>query len=146
MDLGDGGGGPGGGFEVLEQLFDRRLQLLFDDGDRPAMIEGRDLVLEPAQLLDQSGGQQIVAGADDLAELDEGRAQLLQGHAQALPAVVLTGQLLSAFGKQPPYQPSASPEIEGVENLAESVLDQYPGDVPKSSCMSEGTRDGIPRK
>jgi hypothetical protein len=72
MPLGDRGGGQGFAVEVGEHLLDRVAQL--GRQHRLDLVPGSrgDVVGEPAQLLHELGREQVRAGGQDLAELDEG--------------------------------------------------------------------------
>jgi len=70
------------GVELRHRLAQRALDL----GLRQRAVEGRDAVLQQRQLRRHVGRQQVAAGGEDLAELDEDRTQFLQRQAQPLAA------------------------------------------------------------
>src|SRR5690606_764951 len=78
VHLGDGGGGQRRRVETGEDLFRRPAQGGFDLGPQRLEVEGRSSALELFELGDPVGGQQVRAGGQDLAQLDEGGAQRLQ--------------------------------------------------------------------
>ncbi len=79
MDLGYGGRGEGGFLETPKYLGNGLAVCLFDDLPRLFAGEGRDVVLQPGELHGDIVRQQVPAGGEDLAELDEDGAQLFQG-------------------------------------------------------------------
>ncbi|SAJ33735.1 Uncharacterised protein [Enterobacter cloacae] len=86
VDLGHRGRGQRFAFEAGEDLFDLRAQLFLDALDRQLRREGRHLVLQPGQFVGDVVGQQVAAGGENLAELDEDRSEVLQRQAQARAA------------------------------------------------------------
>jgi hypothetical protein len=87
MDLGDRGRGDGLLVDLEEDLLERPPEVLFDRAPDLRERERRHLVLERGQRLDESRREDVRPGADDLADLDEGRAEPLEekgeGRAQA---------------------------------------------------------------
>jgi hypothetical protein len=78
VHLADGRGGDGLGVELGEQLVDGALQLSADDLLDLLVGKGRDGVLEEAELGDHLGRDHVRADGEQLAELDEGRAELVE--------------------------------------------------------------------
>ena len=78
MHLGDGGGGQGRRVETGKDLFRRPAQRSLDLGPQRLEVEGGAGALKLFELGDPVGGQQVRAGGQDLAQLDEGGAQRLQ--------------------------------------------------------------------
>jgi hypothetical protein len=118
VHLGDRGGGQGPPVEVGEQLGDRPAQLGHEDL-LDLVPGGRgDVVLEPSQLVHDLPREQVRAGGQHLAELDEGDPGLLQGlprgAGQALPA----GRGVQ-LGPSPP-----APQVR-----AQAVADRDPADL-----------------
>ena len=74
------------GVDALEDVLPRNLQLLFHHRDDLGLGERRHLVLQVGQLLDELGRKQAGTRGQDLAELGEGRPQLLERLAQPLGA------------------------------------------------------------
>jgi len=74
VNLAQGGGGEGSGVEVCEALLEGAAEFGLDDA--PYFLEGDSwgFVLEEAQFSDSRGREKIAAGAEELAELDEGGA------------------------------------------------------------------------
>src|SRR5690606_20688274 len=66
-------------------------QLFLDALARLGRGEGRNLVLQEGQLGGDVIGQQVAAGGEDLAELDEHRPQVLEGQTQAGAAAEVPG-------------------------------------------------------
>ena len=84
MDLANGRGRHGRIVEVDEELLDGPSELLLDDlAGRCRIILGGSR-LELLQLLGDLKRDEVGPSAQDLAELDEGGAQLLAGKAYAL--------------------------------------------------------------
>ena len=84
MDLGDRGGGDRRVVEAGEQRVDRLAELGLDGAPRLGAGEGRQVVLQLRQVGGDLFAQKIGAGRQRLAELDEGRAHLLQRRRQPL--------------------------------------------------------------
>ena len=90
VDLGHRRGRQRRAVERGEQLAERRAQLALDYLDDLLARHRSDRVLQAGERLDVGGGQEVGAGAEELAELDEDRPQLLQRAGQLLgPGVVL---------------------------------------------------------
>ncbi len=83
MHLADGRGRDRRLVELEEELVDREPELLFDDLLRLLEGERRDLVLERLQLEDDVRRDDVRPRREELAELDEGRAELVEHLAQA---------------------------------------------------------------
>ena len=85
-------GGPGRscrrragcGVDVLEHVLPGHAELLLHHADDLLLGERRHVVLQRRELLDELGRQQVGAGRHDLAELREGRSELLERRAQPL--------------------------------------------------------------
>jgi hypothetical protein len=76
VNLGHGGRGDGAGRELGKDLFDGPAQI-FGDGSRHGLEgEGPDIVLQVGQGLGDVLGHQIGPRAHDLADFDEGGAQV----------------------------------------------------------------------
>ena len=72
--------------ELEEEPLDRLAELLLHDALDVGVREGTDVVLEPAQLDDDVRRHGVGPRREQLAELDEGRAELVQHLAQVLAA------------------------------------------------------------
>lgn len=83
VDLPDRGRGERRRVEAREDFFDRSSELLDDDVPNDLGRDRRRLVLKMRELAEVLGGQKIGAGRENLAELNERRAQLAEGHPQA---------------------------------------------------------------
>ena len=97
VDLGQRAGGDGFSLEAGEQSLEGAVQFAFDRLDSQGAGEGGDVLLEIGQFLDQVLGDQVGAGAEDLSELDEGRSQVLEGHADPLGGGQTGGEVLLFF-------------------------------------------------
>src|SRR5262249_11240896 len=87
VDLADRGSGCRSLVELEEGLLDRQAELFADDSLDLSERNWPDVVLELLQLDDDVGWDDVRARGEELAELDEGRAELLEHLAQA-PATV----------------------------------------------------------
>ena len=87
MHLADRGGGDRLAVELQEEPLDRLAQLLPDDALDLLVREGAHVVLEPAQLGDDVRRQDVGPHREQLAELDEGRAELVEELAEVLAAL-----------------------------------------------------------
>ena len=87
MHLADGRGGDGRLLEVGEELFDGELELLPDRLLDLLERERADVVLEPLELRDDVGRDDVGTGREELAELDERRPELVEHLAQVLAAL-----------------------------------------------------------
>jgi hypothetical protein len=72
--------------ELDEQPLDRQVEVLGDDALHVREREGRDVVLEAAELRDDVRRHDVGPRREQLPELDEGRAELVQHLAQVAPA------------------------------------------------------------
>ena len=88
MHLGDRAGGQRRGVDVVEHVLPRHAHLLLHHLHDLLLGERRHVVLQRRELLDVLGRQQVGPRGQDLAELRERRAELLEGRPQplALPA------------------------------------------------------------
>ena len=84
MHLGDRGSGNRRVVEAGEQRVERLAELGLDDSPGFGAGEGRQVVLQLRQVGSDPFAQEIGAGRQGLAELDEGRAHLLQRRRQPL--------------------------------------------------------------
>ncbi|MCY1528890.1 hypothetical protein D9M68_640120 [compost metagenome] len=124
--LGDRGGGQRLAVEAREQAGDLGAELFLDQRHRVLGIERRHLVLEEGQLVGDVRRQQVAAGRQQLAELDEDRPEVLQRQAQAfaarqvqLPARQPAPGQQEARGGQPPGQ------RQGEQQVVEAVADDH---------------------
>ena len=86
MHLGDRGRGDRIARKTREQFFGRRAQRPRDFTCRERGIEGRHTILQPREFIGDVGRQQIAAGGQHLAELDEDGPEPFQRQAQAFAA------------------------------------------------------------
>ena len=82
VHLGDRGGGQRLRLDRGEDLVDRPAELGGEHRLHLRPRRRRGLVLQPAQLVDELGRQQVAPGGQHLAELDEGDAALVQRRRQ----------------------------------------------------------------
>ena len=83
MHLCDRGRGQRFGIEAGECLADRQAECFLDDAARGIAVERLDPVLQQGQFVGHVRRHQVAAGGQDLAELDEDRAEILQRQARA---------------------------------------------------------------
>ncbi len=134
MDLGDRGRGQGlrvdpgeKGIGRAEFLAENRLGLL----ER----EGADLVPEEAQLLDIGVWQEVRPGAEQLAELHEGRPEILADHPEPLGAV---GRRDVLMAERDVLQWADKPlDMDGRDDVLIAVADQGRQDLPVPGDVSE---------
>ncbi len=98
MDLRDRGRGHRLVLERGEQLGQRPLQLGLDQRLGLGRGEGGQPILQLGQVVGDCVAQEIAAHGQRLAELDEGRAQLLQRPSQPLARPALGAAIGHAFG------------------------------------------------
>ena len=84
VDLGDGGGGEGLGFEGSEKGFEVATEIFFDGGAGDFGAVGGDVGLEFGEFVGEIGAEEVGAGAEHLAQFDEGGAEFGERHADAL--------------------------------------------------------------
>jgi hypothetical protein len=78
VDLADRRGGDRDRVELGEKAFDRLAELLLDHALDVLVREGADVVLQAAELGDDVRREDVGAHREELPELDEGRAQLVE--------------------------------------------------------------------
>ena len=123
VHLPDRGGGDGGRLELREELLDRKPEVLADHPLDVLVRERPHVVLQGLQLEHDVGRDDVGPRREQLAELDEGRAELVQHLAEVLAA--LGGRALrreTLLSGQQVGQPV------GLEEVAEPVLDRHLGD------------------
>ena len=107
VDLGDGGRGDGYAVEGREHLGQRSAQVLLDRATHGGERLGRHPVPQQLELPHQLLGEDALARRDDLAQLDVGRAQPLEGRTQ--PPRQAGARVRSATVAQAPAQPAPTP-------------------------------------
>ncbi|MNZ70471.1 hypothetical protein D3C78_888100 [compost metagenome] len=127
VDLGDRGGGQRFALEAGEDLLDLGAQLFLDARHGEFRRERRNIVLQVCQFVGDIVRQQVTAGGEDLAELDEDRPEVFQGQAQALATAEL--QLLA---RQPAPRQQAAEQAQPPgqhrqfeHQVVESVADRH---------------------
>ena len=143
MGRGEAPGRGGFGIELGEHLGHGCAHLLLDD--RPGLVEGerRHPVLQLAELLDEIGWHQIGPGGEHLPQLDEGGAQVLEGHADLdgdrnVPHEAAATVEASREREQPP-------EAYRLEDLVEAVPGEDQSDFPEPSdgAVRLGEREDV---
>ncbi|MOA08739.1 hypothetical protein D3C78_1285300 [compost metagenome] len=134
MHLGHRGGGQRLALEAAEHLVDGRAELLLDQRHRLLGRERRHLVLQVRQLVGDVRRQQVAAGGQQLAELDEHRAEVFQAAAQALAARHRDGlarQPAPGHGAQQAAQPPGQRQVE--QQVVELVAGGGPLDADQAA-------------
>jgi hypothetical protein len=125
VHLADRGGGDRRRVEVGEELLDAQLEVLADDALDVLVRDRPDVVLELLQLGHDVGRDDVGAGREELAELDEGRAELVEHLAQVPAALGGAGR----GGAEPRAARAAGRSGGGLEEVAEAVPDRDLGDL-----------------
>ena len=126
MDLADRGSGERLAVELDEEALDRLAELLVDDALDLLVRERAHVVLEPAQLGDDVRRQHVGPHREELAELDEGRAELVEELAEVLAALrrrAVDEHFAVATARQEVGQ------LVALEEVAEAVPDGDLGDL-----------------
>ena len=126
MDLADRGGGDRLAVELEEEALDRLAELLLDHALDVLVRERAHVVLEPAELGDDVRRQDVRPHREELAELDEGRAELVEELAEVLAAL---GR--RALGELAAVAPAGQEvgQLVALEEVAEAVPDGDLGDL-----------------
>ena len=141
MGLGQRGGGHRGFIEEGEHLRRRRAQVGFQLLADGRVRQRRYRVLQLGQLGNPFRWQQVDAGGQHLAQLDEGRAEILQGTAHAHRCG--HAQHLLAF--LVPVQQAARAlehggQADAPDHVAEAVADQDGRDFLQPAQVTDGTQ------
>ena len=126
VDLADRGRGQRLAVELEEEALDRLAELLADDALDLLVRERAHVVLEPAQLGDDVRRQHVGPHREELAELDEGRAELVEELAQVLAA--LRRRALDDPRAVPAAREKVG-QLVALEEVAEAVPDGDLGDL-----------------
>src|SRR5918997_4107152 len=110
--------------EALEHLVHRRPELPLDYRLRRPSRHRPNRVLELLELGEDALGQDVRAGGEELAELDEGRPGVVEGTAKA-HAEVRREKFLEALSL-PPIPPDVEDEAEPVADEDASYLGETP--------------------
>ncbi len=127
MDLRDRGRGQRFALEAGIELRHRLAQRALDLGLRQRAVEGCDAVLQQGELGGDVGRQQVAAGREDLAELDEDRPQFLQRQPQAL-AARHRGDRGRRARDQPAQRPQRPEQAGGLYKFVEAIAQQHARD------------------
>ncbi len=138
MDLSDGCRGERLVFELQKQLLDRLSQLLLDDPPHDVRRIGRHVCLQFFQLFGQLHAHHVGAGAEDLAQLDEGGPQFAERQADAgftgLPSEDFAAAVLEpALGKF---------EVKAAEPVGQAVFAEHREDFAPPIDVPIDLRDG----
>jgi hypothetical protein len=117
-----------------EQLVQRLAQLVLDRGDD--LLNGRwwDALAQQAQLGDVLGRQQVVAGREDLTQLDGGCPKLLKRQPQVAR---LADRLVVAAPEAEAPEDRHLVQSELLHQPAQPVARDRPGDLPVAMMMSQ---------
>src|SRR5690554_6904114 len=136
VDLGNGRAGQGLRIKAAEDLVQGPAaqgvpQGRLEDLER----DGGHLVLEALELVQDVGGHQIGTGGEELAQLDEGGPQLLQGLAEPGASALKDALLPAAEARPEPFQAQLlqeEPEPVPAQNLRHLAV---PARQPAASCQ-----------
>ena len=138
VDLGDRGRGDGRLVEFGEDLFRRSAEVLLELRTDLGPGHGRDLGVQLAELVGPFGAEQVGAGRHDLAELDEGRPQRLDGAAHALRLGEARDIGTRRIAGRDPGD-DVQPQL--VEDLGEAVAQEHAGDDEEAAAVA-GSHEG----
>src|SRR5690606_41451070 len=111
-------------------------QLFLDALARLGRGEGRNLVLQEGQLGGDVIGQQVAAGGEDLAELDEHRPQVLKGQTQAGAAAEVPGGRVQLPGADQ-QQAQGPGQRQGSQDLVQAVAGEHQQNAKQAQKGSE---------
>ncbi len=140
VGLGERRGRHRGFVQPGEDLMRRRAKVVFQLLADLRIRQGRYRVLQLGELGDPVRREQVDAGGQDLAEFDEGRAEVFHrpahadrgGHAQDLLGVVPVQQPAGAFEHVSQADPA--------HQVAEAVADQDRGDFLQAPQVTDGSQ------
>ena len=140
MDLRDAGAGERLGAEVGEDLLERAPQRRLDDAAR--LFEGdlRDAVLQGLELVAERLRDEVGARGEDLAQLHEGRAQVLQRGGDALEEGERWDLGFAAIDEQP--DDGLVLEVPGLDDVSQTVAHEDRGDLPEADHVLDGRAGG----
>src|SRR4051812_42811395 len=125
VHLADRGGGDGRLVEVGEELLDAQLELLADHALDVLVWDRADVVLELLQLEHDVGRDDVGTRREQLAELDEGRPELVE-HLAQVPAAF---RRVRRRGVELGVARQQVGQAVGLEEVAEAVPDRDLGDL-----------------
>ena len=139
MDLRHGTGGEWRGIDLLEEgVVEVVGELVLEAGADLFEGDARNIVLELAKLLGPFGWDEVGAGGEDLAHLDEGGAELFEGAADALfPLEVF--EVRGTGGLTDAVQASLDEAVEAdlLHDVAEAVLGENGGDLAVAADVAD---------
>src|SRR6185503_4649941 len=133
VNLADGRCRDGRFLEVEKELLDGQLELLLNDAFDLGVRDGRDVVLERLELEDDVGRDDVRARREKLAELDEGRPELVEHLPDAEAAVrAVRGDVdFPSAARAHPVRPV------GVEEVPEAVLGRDLRDLREAAELAD---------
>ena len=126
MHLADRGGRERLAVELEEESLDREAEVFEDDALDLLVRERAHVVLEAAELADDVRRQDVGPHREQLAELDEGRAELVEELAKVLAA--FRRGALEELGPVPAARDQVG-QLVALEEVAEAVPDGDLGDL-----------------
>ena len=150
MDLGDRPGRERCGIDVLEDVLPRHAELLLHHLDDLLLAERWDIVLELRQLDDELRRDQVGTGREDLPELAEGRAQLLERLTQPLRLADSTDRAFVVGASEELLQPMLGEDRGDRGSTCHEVrlclgLDGARTDRREAPWVAHGARDAVGR-
>ena len=143
VHLGDGGGGQRVAVEACEQAVGGLAEAAFHLGQRLFSGERRHFVLELGQLLPDVRRQQVLAGGEGLAELDEDRTQILQRLPDPVPACRLVPARPPGGRRQPEQQARRTQQPGFVQKFVDTVPDQHPLDGKQADKKLDAIQEAL---
>ena len=142
MHLGDRGGGHRLLDEFAEHLLDRLPEIRLDRRPRRRDRKRRQAILERCKVMGNVVAQEIGAGRQALAKLDEGRPHLLQRRGQPLARPAL-GPLVHEGPREAQERPRLGQQLEGKERVVAGKGPPDP-DHPPTMTYARQHRAGPP--
>ncbi|MNE31555.1 hypothetical protein D3C80_1251310 [compost metagenome] len=130
--------------QIAEQALDRTAQRALDLGAGFGQGEGRQLVLQPAQILGELDAEDVGAGGQDLTQLDGHGAEVFEGLPHALAGA--TGAVLAAGRQLHQPRERAGPGGQQRIDLARDqgvVPRQHPAPADQAKRRAQRIADGF---
>ena len=139
MRLGQRGRGHRHVLEAGEHPLGRVAEILFQLCAQRLHGHRGHMALQAPEFFDPLGRQQIDAGGQHLAELDEGRSQILQRMTHAFGRRQPQGRSLAASDvEQPPGALQCTGHADALDHIAEAVTHQHRGDLLHAAEVAHG--------
>jgi hypothetical protein len=139
MHLGDRGGRDRPLLEAGEQRLDRAAKLALDCGAGGGAVEGRQPVLQLGEVGRQLLAEEVGAGREELAELDERRAELVER-----PGKLLSGPSLDVAARAQARHPEqARRHLQDLERGQRVVSGQGAGDGEQPENGADRAQHGV---